>query len=40
VIATILQTSRLQLVQPQTVKPERRGGTLAPSGGVWMRRMN
>jgi cytochrome P450 family 110 len=39
VIATILQTSRLQLVQPQTVKPERRGGTLAPSGGVWMRRL-
>jgi cytochrome P450 family 110 len=40
VITSILGQSHLQLVQPQTIKPERRGGTLSPSGGVWMRRMN
>jgi cytochrome P450 family 110 len=39
VITQILTTSQLAL-EPQTVKPERRGGTLAPSGGVWMRRLN
>jgi cytochrome P450 family 110 len=39
VITTILSQSPLELVQPQTIKPERRGGTLAPSGGVWMRRI-
>ena len=37
ILSTILNKCNLELLETQEVKPIRRGGTLAPSGGVRMR---
>lgn len=39
ILNTILNMCDLELVASQTVKPQRRGGTLAPSGGVWLKKV-
>ncbi|MEO1433139.1 MAG: cytochrome P450 [Cyanobacteria bacterium J06633_8] len=36
VLTTVLQKLELAIVNNQEVKPTRRGGTLAPSGGKWL----
>ncbi|HEY9663220.1 MAG TPA: cytochrome P450 [Allocoleopsis sp.] len=39
ILSTILNACDLELIKTQTVKPRRRGGTLAPSGGVWLKKV-
>ena len=39
VLKTILEQCELELVERTPVKPQRQGGLLAPSGGVWLRKV-
>ncbi len=39
VLRTILEQCELELVEDKPVKPLRQGGVLAPSGGVWLRKV-